>query len=106
HPALKRAVAADRFQRKKGYNRDMGAMTAKVLFFGRLREIVGRGEDAFALTDGAPIDGIFAYYAERYPRLAEFRASVVASRNREFVDWETPVHSGDEIAFLPPVSGG
>jgi molybdopterin converting factor subunit 1 len=84
----------------------MGGLTAKVLFFGRLREIVGRAEDTFALTDGAPIAGIFAYYVERCPRLAEFRGSVVASRNREFVDWDTEVHSGDEVAFLPPVSGG
>ena len=94
-----------------GYNRDMDGLTAKVLFFGRLREIVGRNEDTFALSagslgDGAPIAGIFAYYAERCPKLAEFRSSVVPSRNREFVAWETPVHPGDEVAFLPPVSGG
>jgi len=88
------------------YNGKMGGMTAKVLFFGQLREIVGHSEELYDLTDGAPIGGIFAYYAERCPRLAEFRRSVVPSRNREFVDWEAPVHSGDEVAFLPPVSGG
>jgi len=84
----------------------MGGITAKVLFFGQLREIVGCGEDTFALTDGAAVGGIFAYYAERFPRLGEFRGVVVASRNREFVDWETAVRAGDEVAFLPPVSGG
>jgi molybdopterin converting factor small subunit len=31
---------------------------------------------------------------------------VVASRNQEFAAWDTPLRSGDEVAFLPPVSGG
>ncbi len=95
-----------RFRAQKGYNRDMDSVTAKVLFFGRLRELVGCHEDTFAVQDGAAIAGIFAHYAKRYPRLNDFRSCVVPSRNREFVNWETPVHSGDEIAFLPPVSGG
>jgi molybdopterin converting factor small subunit len=92
----------------------MGRSTATVLFFGRLRELLGFAQDSFTLPDApdaalpgaTPISGIFAHYAQRCPRLAEFRGSVVPSCNREFVDWETPVHSGDEVAFLPPVSGG
>jgi len=80
--------------------------TAKVLFFGRLKELVGVSEDVFELRDGTAIEQIFAHYAARCPQLAAFRSSVVASRNREFACWETPVHSGDEVAFLPPVSGG
>jgi sulfur-carrier protein len=89
-----------------GYNSRVPVMTAKILFFGRLKELVGVGEDACDLPDGAAIEQIFAHYAERCPQLAAFRSSVVASRNREFASWETPVHSGDEVAFLPPVSGG
>jgi molybdopterin converting factor subunit 1 len=81
-------------------------MTAKVLFFGRLREIVGLCEDTFALGDGARVSGIFEFYAGRWPRLAELRGAVVAARNCEFVDWESAVGAGDEVAFLPPVSGG
>jgi molybdopterin converting factor small subunit len=84
----------------------MPVMRAKVLFFGRLKDLVGVSEDVCEVPEGAPISRIFAHYAERCPRLGEFRASVAASRNREFASWETPVHSGDEIAFLPPVSGG
>src|SRR5271169_2219933 len=91
---------------RAGYNSRVPAMTAKVLFFGRLKELIGVGEDAYELRDGAAIEQIFAYYAARCPQLAAFRSSVVASRNREFASWETPVHSGDEVAFLPPVSGG
>jgi molybdopterin synthase sulfur carrier subunit len=89
-----------------GYNGPVTAMTAKVLFFGRLKEVVGVGEDLCEVPEGTSISRIFAQYAERWPRLAEFRGSVAASRNRDFAAWETPVEAGDEIGFLPPVSGG
>ncbi len=89
-----------------GYNSDVPRITTRVLFFGRLKELAGVSEDACDLPDGAAIEQVFAHYAERCPRLAAFRSSVVAARNREFAAWETPVHTGDEVAFLPPVSGG
>jgi molybdopterin converting factor subunit 1 len=81
-------------------------MRVKVLFFGRLKDIVGRAEDSVELADGACIEQLFAHYGTRHPELARFRASLVASRNQEFAAWSTTLHSGDEVAFLPPVSGG
>ena len=45
-------------------------------------------------------------FVARQPEFASYRRSVVASRNQEFAAWSTPLDSGDEIAFLPPVSGG
>jgi molybdopterin converting factor subunit 1 len=82
------------------------AIRVKVLFFGRLKEIVGHAEDSADLAEGAPIEELFARYTARHPDLARYRPSLVASRNQEFAPWHTPLHSGDEIAFLPPVSGG
>lgn len=78
----------------------------KVLFFGRLKEIVGQAEDSIELPDGSPIEALFSHYGANHPELARYRASLVASRNQEFAAWSTPLHSGDEVAFLPPVSGG
>jgi sulfur-carrier protein len=78
----------------------------KVLFFGRLREIVGQSEDSVEVADGAPIEALFSSYGTSHPELARFRQSLVASRNQEFAAWGTPLHAGDEVAFLPPVSGG
>jgi molybdopterin converting factor subunit 1 len=78
----------------------------KVLFFGRLKEIVGRSEESVEITDGASIEQLFAAFTRQHPELAPFRASLVASRNQEFAAWSTPLHAGDEVAFLPPVSGG
>jgi molybdopterin synthase sulfur carrier subunit len=78
----------------------------KVLFFGRLKEIVGRSEDSAEIADGSPIERLFRTFTIRHAELAKFRASLVASRNQEFAAWSTPLHAGDEVAFLPPVSGG
>jgi molybdopterin converting factor subunit 1 len=78
----------------------------KVLFFGLLKEIVGHAEDFADLPDGSPIEALFSKYGTAHPELARFRASLVASHNQEFAAWNTPLHSGDEVAFLPPVSGG
>ena len=78
----------------------------KVLFFGRLRELVGAAEESGELPEGATLEQLFIGYAERFPKLAGFRNSMVVSRNQEFAAWDTRVAAGDEIAFLPPVSGG
>jgi molybdopterin synthase sulfur carrier subunit len=78
----------------------------KVLFFGRLKEIVGRAEDAVEIAEASTIEQLFSQYVTRLPELAKYRPSLVASRNQEFAAWDTALRSGDEVAFLPPVSGG
>jgi molybdopterin converting factor subunit 1 len=78
----------------------------KVLFFGRLKDVVGHAEESLDLADASTLEQLFAAYAARLPELAKYRSSVVPSRNQEFAAWDTPLHSGDEVAFLPPVSGG
>ena len=77
-----------------------------VLFFGQIKDLFGRGEDSVELRDGAAIADLFTYYAARNSELGAFRASLVASRNQEFAAWDTLLKNGDEVAFLPPVSGG
>ena len=78
----------------------------RVLFFGRLRELIGVAEEGVDLPVGTTLAQVFEKYAERFPKLAGFRSSMVVSRNQEFAAWDTRVAAGDEIAFLPPVSGG
>jgi MoaE-MoaD fusion protein len=81
-------------------------MHVRVLFFGRLKEIVGKSEEDAELSEGSRVEDLFARYGRRFPELAQFRSSVVASVNQEFADWRATLSHGDEIAFLPPVSGG
>lgn len=81
-------------------------LRVKVIFFGRIRELVACSEDLAEAPEGATIADLFDRYAARYPQLAGFRSSLVASRNQEFAAWETQLAAGDVIGFLPPVSGG
>ena len=81
-------------------------MTVKVLFFGLLKDITGRAEDRLDLGDGARLEGVFRHYAELFPRLGEMARSIVLARNQEFAELSSPLADGDEVAFLPPVSGG
>ena len=82
------------------------SMTVKVLFFGQLKDVTGCAEEPLELADGARLAGVFRHYAERFPRIGELARSIVMARNHEFADLATPLAEGDEIAFLPPVSGG
>jgi molybdopterin synthase catalytic subunit len=81
-------------------------MRVRVLFFGKLKDIVGKAEEQAELSEGARVEDVFERYGRSFPELAKFRPSVVASVNQEFSEWRATLSSGDEVAFLPPVSGG
>jgi molybdopterin synthase catalytic subunit len=81
-------------------------MRVRVLFFGQLREITGLQQEDAELGEGARLEDLFAHYGEQFPKLLEFRASVAASINQEYAPWRAPLSQNDEVAFLPPVSGG
>ena len=84
----------------------MTKVRVKVLFFGMLRDIVGRSEEHIELADGACLNAVFDRYARQFPLLGELQSSVVLACNQQFCERSESVHDGDEIAFLPPVSGG
>lgn len=81
-------------------------MRVRVLFFGQLKDIIGRSEDSLELAEGATIRNVFEHYAARFPRLASLADSTVLARNQAFTPASTALAEGDEIALLPPVSGG
>jgi molybdopterin converting factor subunit 1 len=78
----------------------------RVLFFGIVREIVGLREEAIEVPGGSRLQDVFAAYAQRFPKLGEASASIVLALNQQFAPSAAAVNDGDEIAFLPPVSGG
>jgi molybdopterin converting factor subunit 1 len=81
-------------------------MRVRVLFFGILKDLTGRSEDQIQLSEDAQVGSVFDYYADRFPKIRAMASSVVMARNQEFSPLTDPVSDGDEIAFLPPVSGG
>ncbi len=81
-------------------------MRIKVLFFGQLKDITGKTEEELQVEEGSDLESLFDRYASRFPRLEAMRHAVALARNREFADGSARLADGDEVAFLPPVSGG
>jgi molybdopterin synthase catalytic subunit len=81
-------------------------MRAKVLFFGILKDVAGCSEEDAEFPAGANLATVFDAYAARYPRLRDLAKGIVMARNREFAPLSAKLSDGDEVAFLPPVSGG
>ena len=81
-------------------------MRVRILFFGVLKDLVGRPSEEADFPGGADLRMVFDTVAARCPPLKEMARSIVLARNREFADLSTKVEDGDEVAFLPPVSGG
>lgn len=82
-------------------------MRVLVRLFASYREAAGRGHYEMDFPDGAtPMVGdVLARVLEEHPLLRSQR-EIVAARNREYVDLDAPLADGDEVALIPPVSGG
>ncbi len=81
-------------------------MAIRVLFFASLADITGFHETHADPSLHNSVGSIFRRFAGEYPRLKEYAPFVLCAVNSEFAGLETPVREGDEVAFLPPVSGG
>jgi molybdopterin synthase catalytic subunit/molybdopterin converting factor small subunit len=78
----------------------------RVLFFGIVKDITGRAEERLEMG-GPPLAGaVLDQYCSRYPKLREISGSLVLAVNSKFAKRNTALADGDEVAFLPPVSGG
>jgi len=78
----------------------------RVRLFAVQRELAGTREVPLELRDGADVEAAWAALVERHPVLAPGRASLRFARNGDYADPTTPLVEGDEVAMIPPVSGG
>ena len=78
----------------------------RVRLFAVQRELAGTREVPLELPDGADVEAAWAGLVARHPILAPGRASVRFARNGDYADPTTPLGDGDEVAMIPPVSGG
>jgi molybdopterin synthase catalytic subunit len=81
-------------------------MRVRVLFFGILKTVVGKAEDAIDVPDGASVRDVLARYESKIPQLKESLPSVALAVNQQYAGPDTKLQAGDEVALLPPVSGG
>src|SRR5262245_44875131 len=82
------------------------AMRIRVLLFGQLKDIVGRHEETLEIEPGAKLASLVARYADRFPKFQALSGSIACSVNQEYAVTSTILRDGDEVALLPPVSGG
>jgi molybdopterin converting factor subunit 1 len=81
-------------------------MKVKVLLFASLREVVGSSQSAVELEPGASVEDVWTRMISLYPRLAPHTGTIAFALNSAFTNPHETLHDGDEVAFLPPVSGG
>ena len=81
-------------------------MRVRVRLFASLREVVGQSDVDLDLGSGATPEDVFSLLSEMHPALRQRRQSLSAAVNRRYVGFDEPLHDGDEVVFVPPVSGG
>ena len=82
-------------------------MTVRILLFGHYRDAAPPdGTLTLELPEGATVADAAAHLAERDARLSQLLTRTRVAVNAEFAASETLLHDGDEVAFLPPMSGG
>ena len=81
-------------------------MKVTVLFFALYRERAGRAELSLELPKGATVSSVLERVRNLFPGLAPDSVSIVAAVNAEYAEPDHAVSEGDQIALIPPVSGG
>lgn len=81
-------------------------MQVKVRYLGMLREMAGRDGEAVEIADGAALGDLYAVLQHNFPQLQQFCHAVALAVNYEYSSLEKVLHEGDEVALIPPVSGG
>lgn len=81
-------------------------MRVNILFFGMLKELAGRASETIDVAEGASVADVLRHYESQIPRLKDALPSLALAVNQQYSGPETKLKPDDEIALLPPVSGG
>ena len=81
-------------------------MTVRALFFAHFQDFVGARERDLSLPASADVRELARELTALYPRLGDLLQHGRVAVNAEFADAGSPLRDGDEVAFMPPMSGG
>ena len=81
-------------------------MLVTIRLFARLRELAGRAELSQVLPERATVRNAWDATVNEFPALAAYGSSISAAVNADYARFTEQLKDGDEVAFLPPVSGG
>ena len=82
------------------------SMRVQILFFGQLKEVAGRERGTLELPEGARVADLLRLYAQVKPALQPYYEVMAVALNQEYSEAGAALHEGDEVALIPPVSGG
>jgi molybdopterin converting factor subunit 1 len=77
-----------------------------VKLFARLRDVAGTGEIVRDVPAGATVRSVWSELATQFPGIASYERSISTAINADYAKMDQRLADGDEVAFLPPVSGG
>jgi molybdopterin converting factor subunit 1 len=77
-----------------------------VKLFARLRDLTGRAEEQRDVEPGATVRTLWQALAAEHPAISSYERSISAAVNADYARMDHPLSEGDDVAFLPPVSGG
>jgi MoaE-MoaD fusion protein len=81
-------------------------MDVQVLFFGVLKDLVGRTAETLAVPEDARVADVLRHYEKAIPKFGNLLPSLAISVNQQYAGPEVTLQSNDEVGLLPPVSGG
>ena len=81
-------------------------MRVTVRLFARLRDLAGTGELVREVAEPATVQTVWRSLTAEMPSLAQYEGTMSVAVNAEYSRMAAALHDGDEVAFLPPVSGG
>ena len=81
-------------------------MEVTVRYFAMVREVMGRSTESRAVPEGTTVDSLLDLLVEEEPRLATMRRSTMTMVNEAYAAPATTLAEGDDVALIPPVSGG
>jgi MoaE-MoaD fusion protein len=81
-------------------------MQVKVVYLGMLHEMAGSERDVVDLPDSSTVADLYTNLQQRFPKLRDFRGAIALAVNYEYAAGTVVLHDNDEVALIPPVSGG